>query len=327
MPSLTCDNVVKIFGQRKAVRAVDGLSLSVNEGEIFGLLGPNGSGKTTFVKCCLNIIFPTSGRISVLGHHPGHPRAQSRIGYLPENPNFYDHLTGREFLVYHSELARVPYRERAKRVDELIDFVRLEKKASRRKLRTYSKGMVQRIGLAQALMNKPKLLFLDEPQTGLDPIGRRQVKDIMRQVATEGSTVFFSSHVLADVEDVADRVAIIDQGKLRRIATVDELTHATDRVTIRLAPGDSHPDVSKISSETAERIHRLAVDAGAADVSLSDGMLKASIRSESVTPELVSVLCHNGYKVYGVQFESLSLEDSFLKEFGEYNNNSMEMKT
>ena len=140
MPTVSCENLVKVFGGRKPVRALDGLTLSVEKGEVFGLLGPNGSGKTTFVKCCLNIIYPTSGRIRVLDRRPGHPQTTLKIGYLPENANFYDHLTARAFLHYHAELARIPFGLRERRVNEVLELVRLEPSATRRRLRTYSKG-------------------------------------------------------------------------------------------------------------------------------------------------------------------------------------------
>ena len=146
MPSIYCENLVKVFGGRKPVRALDGLTLSVEEGEVFGLLGPNGSGKTTFVKCCLNIIFPTSGKIRVLGKRPGHPQTSLQVGYLPENVNFYDHLSGRAFLHYHAELAKVPIPDRNRRVDEVLDLVHLDPSATRRRL---SRRPPARSGLRQ----------------------------------------------------------------------------------------------------------------------------------------------------------------------------------
>ncbi|HDS29962.1 MAG TPA: ABC transporter ATP-binding protein, partial [Firmicutes bacterium] len=275
MPSVICENLVKTFGQQKPVRALDGLSMSVNEGEIFGLLGPNGSGKTTFVKCCLNIIFPTSGSLSVLGRKPGHPKSSLETGYLPESPSFYTHLTGRQFLYYQAELSSVPFSERSRRIDDVLEMVNLNQNAVNRRLRTYSKGMLQRIGLAQALIGKPKLIFLDEPQSGLDPIGRRQVKDIMRKIADDGTTVLFSSHVLGDVEDVADRVAIIDRGKLRRIAPLDELTIPTNSVKIQLVSPSSR------KSETDEQLDRSLInrlsEIGASGIEFSNGILSCTV--------------------------------------------------
>ncbi len=315
MPSVVCENLVKLFGRSKSVRALDGLTLSVEEGEIFGLLGPNGSGKTTFVKCCLNIIFPTSGTLSVLGRRPGHPRTMLEIGYLPENPAFYNHLTGRAFLYYHSELARVPFSERRRRIDELLDLVQLEARAANRRLRTYSKGMLQRIGLAQALIARPKLVFLDEPQAGLDPIGRRQVKDIMREIARNGATVFFSSHVLSDVEDVADRAAIIDRGRVRRIGRLEEITHPGNQILIRLRPDLGESDESTpeaLAPELVANLERL----GAKRMGYSGGVLACTVAEDDAIPEIVTALCSAGLKVYEVTKERTTLEESFLREFG-----------
>jgi ABC-2 type transport system ATP-binding protein len=331
MISVECKNLVKVFSGRKAVRALDGLSLSVEEGEVFGLLGPNGSGKTTFVKCCLNIIYPTSGRIRVLGRRPGNPQTTRQIGYLPENANFYDHLTGRQFLHYHAELARIPFGLRDRRVDEVQELVRLEPSASRRRLRTYSKGMLQRVGLAQALLAKPKLIFLDEPQTGLDPIGRREVKNIMADAARDGATVLFSSHVLGDVEDVADRVAIIDRGKLRRVASLDELTLRTNRVMVRLRPRGA-PDAVAGQMEVPASIALALGNLGAGSASYSGGVLECTLVDESMIPKLVHDLCSAGCEIYEVTQERMSLEQTFLKEFGAegivaHHPNSTEAKT
>ncbi len=316
MALIEAENLVKVFGGTGKVRALDGLSLNVEEGEVFGLLGPNGSGKTTFVKCCLNIIFPTSGKLSIFGMRPGSMRVTKQIGYLPESPNFYEQLTGRSFLHYHSELAGIPITQRSKRIDEVLEKVKLDRGASRRRLRTYSKGMLQRIGLAQALIGRPRLMFLDEPQTGLDPIGRRQIKDVMRQAVSEGSTVLFSSHVLGDVEDVADRVAIIDKGKLRKIAPLTDLTLHTNRVLIRLAP------VRTMNAGTDKNFHveelgKIVNQLGAGSFEYIDGVLICSLRNEEDTPKLVNLLVGSGFEVYEVTQERMSLEDVFLAEFGE----------
>ena len=313
MPAIECEDLVKVFGGRKPVRALDKLTLSVEEGEVFGLLGPNGSGKTTFVKCCLNIIFPTSGKLRVLGRHPGHPLTARETGYLPESPSFYEHLSGVGFLLYHAELARIPSRERRRRVEEVLEMVKLDELSSRRRLRTYSKGMLQRIGLAQALIAKPRIVFLDEPQTGLDPIGRAQVKSTMREAARQGTTVLFSSHVLADVEDVADRVAIVDRGKVRRIARLEELTLRTNHVLVRLRP----PRSSTISDSGAvpESVRRAVDDVGAGAVTYVDGLLSCTVSDEELIPRLVYELCKWGNEIFEVTRERMTLEQTFLKEF------------
>ena len=315
MPSVYCENLVKVFPGRKPVRALDGLTLSVEEGEVFGLLGPNGSGKTTFVKCCLNIIFPTSGKIRVLGKRPGHPQTSLQVGYLPENVNFYDHLSGRAFLHYHAELAKVPIPERNRRVDEVLDMVHLDPSATRRRLRTYSKGMLQRVGLAQALLGRPKLIFLDEPQTGLDPIGRHEVKDIMADAARHGATVLFSSHVLGDVEEVANRVAIIDRGKLRKVASLDELTLRTNHVLVRLRPRANH-EAQPETEPLPESVRNVLDSLHAGSITFSQGVLGCTLSGEDQIPRLVYGLSSVGNRIFEVTQERLTLEQTFLKEFG-----------
>ena len=316
MDYVEAENIVKSFGTTHPVRALDGLSLTVEQGEVFGLLGPNGSGKTTFVKCCLNIIFPSSGTLRVLGRKPGHPATMRQVGYLPENPNFYDHMTGISFLHYHAELAGIPFGQRKSRVAEVLEQVRLEPSAGRRRLRTYSKGMLQRIGLAQAVIGKPRLIFLDEPQTGLDPIGRRQIKDTMRQAAREGSTILFSSHVLADVEDVAARVAIIDLGRVRKIATLTELTTAADRLSIRLMPEKKESSEAE-DAGFLDKIKATIVNFELMDLRFRNGVLTCLLEDSNLIPELVRTLATSGFMIYEVQREKNTLEEVFLREFGE----------
>jgi ABC-2 type transport system ATP-binding protein len=316
MALVECENLVKVFGGGRPVRALDGLNLKVEEGEVFGLLGPNGSGKTTFVKCCMNIIFPTSGHLRVLGRRPGHPRTQKQIGYLPENPSMYDHLTGWSFLYYHSELAGIPLTRRHSRIEEVLKLVHLDPSAARRRLRTYSKGMAQRIGLAQAMLAHPRLIFLDEPQSGLDPIGRRQVKDIMKSAAREGVTVLFSSHVLGDVEDVAERIAIIDKGRVRKIATLDELTLHTNRILIRLRSRKQESKIGEMG-DLAQHAIEIANKAGAGSVQFANGVLECTLPGEEDIPRLVATLTSAGLEIFEVKQERMSLEEVFLQEFGE----------
>lgn len=316
MTIIQAENIVKSFGGTRPVRALDGLDLTVNAGEIFGLLGPNGSGKTTFVKCCLNIIFPTSGRLRIMGHKPGHPAAVRNLGYLPENPNFYDHLSGISFLHYHAELAGIPFTQRGKRVREVLEQVHLESSAGTRRLRTYSKGMLQRIGLAQAIIARPKLIFLDEPQSGLDPIGRRQIKDTMRLAASEGSTILFSSHVLGDVQDVADRVAIIDHGRVRKIAALSELTASTNRISIRLCQGNGALEELDDPGFN-EKLYRSLAGCDVADFKFSKGVLVCTLKNLDGVPDLVKSLVDSGFQIYEVQQKRSTLEEVFLQEFGE----------
>ncbi|MCR4396178.1 MAG: ABC transporter ATP-binding protein [Candidatus Saccharicenans sp.] len=190
-----------------------GVSFQVNEGEIFGYLGPNGAGKTTTIKCILNLIFPDAGRITIFGEDSLRPRARQRVGFLPENPYFYDYLTGREFLGFYADLLGLHGQTREEKIGYFLKLVGMERAADLQ-LRKYSRGMLQRIGLAQALLNDPALVILDEPMGGLDPIGRKEFRDIIVNLKKEGKTVFLSSHILQDIEMICDRVAIILAGEV-----------------------------------------------------------------------------------------------------------------
>jgi len=210
----------KVLSNR--VEAVKGLSFSVRRGEIFGLLGPNGAGKTTTLKIMMGLIFQDKGEIKLFGHKPGSLPAKKRTGFLPENPYFYDYLRAEEFLSLVAALTGIARNQRKKRIHEMLKRVGLEE-AVDRPLRKYSKGMLQRIGLAQALLCDPLLVVLDEPLSGLDPVGRKEIRDIIRGLKKEGKTVLFSSHILSDVEMLCDRVAIMSQGSLRHIGPLDDL--------------------------------------------------------------------------------------------------------
>ena len=208
---------------RSGKTALEELSIDVKRGEIFGLVGPNGSGKTTTLKLLLGLIKPTSGTISIFGRGPRDVAVKQRIGFLPDGPYFYDHLNSYEVLDFYGKLFGYDRARRDARKEELLDMVGLNKADRSRVIRTYSKGMMQRVGLAQALINDPELLFLDEPTTGLDPIGARQMKDAILAVRDQGKTVLLCSHLLADVQAICDRVAILSEGKLVKFGTVPEL--------------------------------------------------------------------------------------------------------
>ncbi len=197
----------------KKKEILKGVSFSVAEGEIFGYLGPNGAGKTTTLKCILGLIFPDRGKIEIFGQPHLEPRAKERLGFLPENPYFYDYLTAREFLDFYAQLFRVKKDEREERVASLLNLVGMDR-ARDLQLRKFSRGMLQRIGLAQALVNEPSLVLLDEPLGGLDPLGRKEIRDIIIRLKAEGKTVFLCSHILQDIEMICDRVAIIVDGKI-----------------------------------------------------------------------------------------------------------------
>ncbi len=223
--------VFKDFWLRDRARAVDGVSFTIERGEIFGLLGPNGSGKSTTIKIILGLLHPTKGRVLVLDRPPTDVKVKKRIGYLPEESYLYGFLNARETLDYYGRLFELDRSTRQRRIDELLEMVGLTH-AQHRPVRDYSKGMQRRIGIAQALINDPDFLILDEPTTGLDPIGTRQVKDLIIELGRRGKTVLLSSHLLADVEDCVDRMVILYGGRIRREGTVSGLLEAQSRTTI-----------------------------------------------------------------------------------------------
>ena len=218
----------KDFWGRPKVRALDDLNLTIQKGEVFGLLGPNGSGKSTTIKLLLGLIFPTSGRASIFGLPIGSDAIKERIGFIPEESYFYKFLDGEETLRFYGKLFKIPRRELNERVPMLLDAVGLDTKARKRKLGEYSKGMARRIGLAQALINDPDLVLLDEPTTGLDPIGTREMKDLIVSLKEQGKTVILCSHLLADVEDVCDRVTILFRGRMQTLGQVADLVQVRD---------------------------------------------------------------------------------------------------
>jgi len=216
------ESLTKIYksGKRRT-EAVRDLSLEIKRGEVFGFIGPNGAGKSTTIKMLLSILYPTSGKAWVFGVDVRSPDARKRVGYLPENPRFYDYLSGEEFLRFAGMLAGLSGSRLEKKVESLLKYVGIYD-ARKRKLRKYSKGMIQRIGLAQALMGDPDLIILDEPTSGLDPLGRKLTLDLIRSLRSRGKTVFFSTHILKDVEEVADRVGILFKGRLLKVFSLDE---------------------------------------------------------------------------------------------------------
>ena len=227
--------VFKDFWGRPKARAVDGVEFEVRRGEVFGLLGPNGSGKSTTVKMLLGLLYPTRGHIEVFGHSPRHVQTKSRIGYLPEESYLYRYLNSRETLDFFGNLFTLPKKDREARTEQLLEMVGLTQTRTRA-VGEFSKGMQRRIGLAQALINDPDLVILDEPTAGLDPIGCREVKDLIVALARRGKTVILSSHLLADVEDVCDRVVVLYGGKVQALGTLRDLLAKPDSIRITTPP-------------------------------------------------------------------------------------------
>jgi ABC-2 type transport system ATP-binding protein len=287
---LRADDLAKTFRLgflRKRIEAVKQASFEVRRGEIFGYLGPNGSGKTTTLKMLMGLVFPSRGRAEVLGRPVPDRQAKRRLGYLPESPYFYDYLTPEEFLDLVGALFDVKRAERRARADRLIERVGLSS-ARGRPLRKFSKGMLQRIGIAQALMGEPELVVLDEPMTGLDPIGRKEIRDLMLDLKREGRTVLYSTHILPDVEMTCDRVAMIFAGRIRNVGPLSELLTARLLSTeVCLRPGASGlPDLP-----AGARKIGLVIDLPAdADVdAFLRAVLAAGVRVHSLTPRRESL--------------------------------------
>ena len=255
----------------KEIQAVNQLSLTINKGETFAIVGPNGSGKTTTMKILLGLLFPTEGDVTVFGLPAGHPEVQARIGYLPEAPYFYEYLNGRELLEFYGKLCGVPRDVLNKRIDDLLKMVDLYERGADMQVRVYSRGMRQRIGIAQAMINDPDLLILDEPTNGLDPLGTVQVRQFILEQKRIGRTILLCSHLLSEVEAVADRVAILNRGQCIAIGTIDELvpennqwqlvaTELTkDAVAALKAAGfapEVHQDVVTLRADSLDEIYR-----------------------------------------------------------------------
>lgn len=288
----------KVFGEYAAVK---GLTLQVQQGEVFGFLGPNGAGKTTSIKMLLGLIAPTSGEALLLGKHVGDKDAMSRIGFLPEHFRFQEWLTAEEFLTVNGQLLNMQKDDLKKRMNELLERVGLSD-FRHKQLRTFSKGMLQRIGLAQALLNRPALVFLDEPTSGLDPVGRRLVRDVIHEVRAEGTSVFLNSHLLSEIEVTCDRVAFIRHGEVVKVLALATLADGETSLTIR---------VSKLSTESLS-----GLSPWGKEIQMDREQLHMIIPSDSVLPEITRYLVAQGAEVYAITPNRISLEDIFIETVG-----------
>jgi ABC-2 type transport system ATP-binding protein len=298
--NLTKDYEVGFWRKRK-VRALDGLSLSIDGGQIFGFLGANGAGKTTTLKLLMRLIFPTDGNARILGHDIQDVSMHQHIGYLPENPYFYDYLTAREFLDYCAQIFGYPAATRRKRAADLLARVKLDEKRWDTQLRKFSKGMLQRVGLAQSLVNDPEIVFLDEPMSGLDPVGRREVRDLIAALRDEGKTVFMCSHILSDIEVLCDRVAILKNGKLAQVGYLDELRRKTE--------GPNRMEVMATGTDAES----LRAHLSGAEIAPTPRGLRIEIASETEIENVLAALRKVGGKIVSVQPVKQSLEELFLE--------------
>jgi ABC-2 type transport system ATP-binding protein len=288
----------KEFAGKVAVR---GLTLSVARGEVFGFLGPNGAGKSTSVKMLLGLVFPSSGEARVLGHPAGQVRIRRRIGFLPEHFRFYDWLTAAELLGLHGRLYGMSHGTLRQRIPAMLDMVGLTPHRDKQ-VRDFSKGMLQRIGLAQALMNEPDLIFLDEPTSGLDPVGRRLVRDIIKNQRERGATVLLNSHLLGEVEITCDRVAFIKEGEVvetRRLQSEEE-----EEIVVMVRAGRLNEDSISGLSQWSETVR-------------AEGeRLTLTLASRDLLPDVVRHLVTHGAEIYEVTPQRISLEDRFLQIVG-----------
>jgi ABC-2 type transport system ATP-binding protein len=278
------------FWRKRPKRALQPLHLTVEDGEIFGFLGPNGAGKTTTLKLLMGLVFPTAGSARILGNEWTDPSVKAQIGFLPEQPYFYDHLTAHELLEYYGQLSGVPAKLRKHRVEQVLQQVGL-RDVQAVQLRKFSKGMLQRVGIGQAILHDPKLVFFDEPMSGLDPMGRREVRDLMEQLKCEGKTVFFSTHILSDAETLCDRVAIIHKGELRGVGAVEDLTSSVQGKVEVVWHGTQIPaSIKTLSAEchvTGDRVR--AIVAENQQDAMIDALRREHLRLIAITPVRTSL--------------------------------------
>jgi ABC-2 type transport system ATP-binding protein len=297
--NLTMDYVVGFWRSRR-VRSLDGLSLAVTRGEVFGFLGHNGAGKTTTLKILMRIIYPTGGAARILGKPLDDIEMRRRIGYLPETPYFYDYLTGRELLDYFAKLGGLDAQTRQRRIDETLRLVGMTDAAGRQ-LRKYSKGMLQRIGIAQAVVNDPEIVFLDEPMSGLDPIGRREVRDIIAGLRDQGKTVFFSTHILSDVEALCDRIAILKNGRRVAYGPLAEI-QGSQASTLEVVVASVTDRAFDALTACADRVRRTASG------------VHCEIADESKLEETVRLLRAHGGRLISVNPLRNALEEYFVRD-------------
>jgi len=282
-------------GIKKKVVALEGLNLDIHQGEIFGFVGPNGAGKSTTIKLIMNLIFPTRGRVRIMGLEASHPAARRKVGYLPENPSFYDHLTGEEFLLFAGALVGMKGKPLRNKAQELLELVGLDQ-AKKMRIRKYSKGMMQRLGIAQALIGNPQLIIMDEPMSGLDPLGRTEVVRLILTLKEQVKTVFFSSHILHDVETICDRVGILVKGRLTYLGSLSQLSETPSWVL-------------KLEGNHVETLR----ERGFPRVSLVGHLTQVELPPNALW-EALDTVKGMALPIYALERKRLSLEEIFVRE-------------
>lgn len=293
------------FWRKKKVRALDDLSLTVKSGQIFGFLGGNGAGKTTTIKILMSLLFASSGNAKILGHDISDVKMRNAIGYCPENPYFYDYLTARELMNYFGELFGLDPAKRKTKAEELLTKVGLAEKDWNKQLRKFSKGMLQRVGLAQSLVNEPWIVFLDEPMSGLDPMGRREIRELIASLRETGTTVFMSTHILSDVEALCDEVAILRNGKLAATGKLDDLL---------AREGDNQSFEIMVTGVAAEALRSPISQIAGASVSATANGASIEVLDEKDIDRVMQIIRGEGGKLLSVQPVRRSLEELFVEK-------------
>ncbi len=293
------------FWKKKKVRALDGLSLKIDGGQIFGFLGGNGAGKTTTIKILMSLIFPTTGKAKILGEDISNVKMHTRIGYCPENPYFYDYLKANELMMYFAELFDLDKAKAKQKTAELLTKVGLAEKDWNKQLRKFSKGMLQRVGIAQALINDPEIVFLDEPMSGLDPIGRREVRELIAELRTNGTTVFMSTHILSDIEALCDNVAILRNGKLSATGKLDDLLTQS---------GEMQSFEIVLKGLTAESLQAEIDKIAGATLTAKPNGANIQVLDENDIEKILQITRKSGGSLVSIQHFKQSLEELFVSQ-------------
>lgn len=291
------------FWKKKRVRALDGLNLQVEGGQIFGFLGGNGAGKTTTIKILMSLMFPTAGSAKILGHDISDTKMHSRIGYCPENPYFYDYLKASELMNYFGELFGFDAATRKQKTAELLTQVGLDEKDWNKQLRKFSKGMLQRVGLAQSLINDPEIVFLDEPMSGLDPIGRREIRELIAGLREKGVTVFMSTHILSDIEALCDNVAILNKGKLSATGNLNDLLQQS---------GERQSFEINVKGVSAEALTNEVLQISGASINAKANGANIQVLEETDIDKILQITRAKGGTLVSIQPVKQSLEELFV---------------
>ncbi|MBK8945875.1 MAG: ABC transporter ATP-binding protein [Ignavibacteriae bacterium] len=310
MNSIEVTNLTKIFKtkalNKNEITALDNISLNVEKGIIFSLLGPNGAGKTTLIKILLGIVFPTSGTAKILDQDVSNFEVRKKIGYLPENHKFPNYLNGEEVIVYYAKLNGFEIDKNSPKISEVLNLVKMEK-WRKTKIKKYSKGMMQRLGLAQAIIHDPEIIFLDEPTDGIDPVGRKEIRDILKDLKNQGKTLFLNSHLLSEVELVSDKVAILNEGKLIKIGSVEELTVSKEICIIEID--------EKLNNNLIENLSK------SYKFNLSNNIIELEVSDNKISNVFMDELRKSNINILSFSQKKSSLEDMFIKSISEKNNN------